>query len=33
MQSEEEIIRLTVECALKNEKITEENSKHRFEYD
>jgi superfamily II DNA/RNA helicase len=30
MKSEADIIRLTVECTLKNTKDTEENSKHRF---
>lgn len=30
MKSEDDIIRLTVECTLKNSKDTEENSKHRF---
>jgi hypothetical protein len=32
MKSEDEIIKLTVDCSLKNEKIAE-TDQHRYEYD
>jgi hypothetical protein len=32
MKSEDEILKLTVDCSLKNEKIAE-TDQHRYEYD